>query len=91
MQYNTTSASEQEKFILSKIRMLPPDKIAEVADFVDFISQKTNDQILVQAAGKLAEKSFKEVWDNTEDDIQIRYFFEHEVLMFESCRARQKS
>jgi hypothetical protein len=91
MQYNTTSASEQEKFILSKIRMLSPDKIVEVADFVDFISQKTNDQILVQAAGKLAEKSFKEVWDNTEDDIQIRYFFEHEVLMFESCRARQKS
>ncbi|MBU1172645.1 MAG: toxin-antitoxin system, antitoxin component, Xre family protein [Proteobacteria bacterium] len=69
MQYNKTSVSEQEKFILLKIRMLPPDKIAEVADFVDFISQKISDQKLVQAAGEMAEKSFKEVWDNTEDDV----------------------
>ncbi|MCB9482352.1 MAG: hypothetical protein H6680_11115, partial [Desulfobacteraceae bacterium] len=49
MKYDTTSDNEQEKFILSKIRMLPPDKIAEVADFIDFISQKTKEQNLVHA------------------------------------------
>lgn len=69
MRHNTAPTSEQEKFILSKIRMLPPEKIAEVADFVDFISQKINDQKLVQTAGEMAEKPLREVWDNTEDDV----------------------
>ncbi|MDY0223405.1 MAG: ATP-binding cassette domain-containing protein [Desulfobacterium sp.] len=40
MHHNTSSPSEQERFILTKIRMLPPDKIAEIVNSVDFISQK---------------------------------------------------
>ena len=72
MQHDTISPSEQERLILTKIRMLPPDKVAEVADFVDFISQKDQKRQLIKAAGKMAEDSFKEVWDNSEDDAYDR-------------------
>jgi hypothetical protein len=69
MHHNTVSPSEQERLILKKIRMLPPDKIAEIADFVDFISQKDQERQLRKAAGKMAEDTFKKVWDNSEDDV----------------------
>jgi hypothetical protein len=64
--------SEQERLILTKIRMLPPEKIAEVADFVDFLSQKDQERQLRLAAGKMAEDTFKNVWDNSEDDAYDR-------------------
>jgi hypothetical protein len=72
MRHNTISPIEQERLILTKIRMLPPDKIAEVADFVDFISQKDQECQLRKTAGKMAEDTFKKVWDNTEDDVYDR-------------------
>ncbi|MFH0727110.1 MAG: toxin-antitoxin system, antitoxin component, Xre family protein [Pseudomonadota bacterium] len=72
MHHNTISGSEQERLILTKIRMLPPDKVTEVADFVDFISQKDQERHLIQAAGKMAQDAFKEVWDNSEDDVYDR-------------------
>ena len=72
MQHNTISPSEQEKFILTKIRMLPSDKVAEVVDFVNFISQKDQEQQLSQSAGKIAEDTFQKVWDNSEDDAYDR-------------------
>jgi len=72
MHYNSISFSEEERFILSKIRMLPPDKIAEVLDFVDFISQKNQERQLRKAADKIAEDAFKKVWDNAEDDVYDR-------------------
>lgn len=52
--------------LLEKIKSLPPERIAEVEDFVDFLSQR-DDRRLVQAATKLSEDSFHEVWDNEED------------------------
>jgi hypothetical protein len=72
MDHNTISPSEQERLILTKIRMLPPEKIAEVADFVDFLSQKDQERQLRLAAGKMAEDTFKNVWDNSEDDAYDR-------------------
>jgi uncharacterized protein DUF2281 len=56
----------QDKELLEKIRSLPPDKIAEVADFVDFLASK-DDRLLVEAAAKMSESSFASVWDNPED------------------------
>jgi hypothetical protein len=72
MHHNTISPSEQERFILTKIRILPPDKIAEIVDFVDFISQKDQERQLRKAAGKMVEDTFKKVWDNAEDDAYDR-------------------
>lgn len=72
MQQNITSTSDQEKIIIQKIRTLSPEKVAEVVDFVEFISQKERDRRLLKSANKLAEKAFKKVWDNTEDDVYDR-------------------
>jgi uncharacterized protein YihD (DUF1040 family) len=67
-----TPGSDQEKIIIEKIRTLSPDKVAEVVDFVEFISQKERDRRLLKAGNKLAEEAFKKVWDNTEDEVYDR-------------------
>ncbi len=72
MQQNITPTSDQEKIILQKIRTLSPDKVAEVVDFVDFISQKDRDSRLLKAGNKLAEEVFEKVWNNTEDEVYDR-------------------
>ncbi len=72
MQQNITPASDQEKIIIQKIRMLSPDKVAEVVNFVDLISKKDHDSRLLKAGNKLAEKAFEKVWENTEDDVYDR-------------------
>jgi hypothetical protein len=53
--------------LLEKICALPPEKVAEVEDFVDFLRARESDRHLVQAATKLSEEAFREVWDNAED------------------------
>ena len=72
MQQDNTITSNQESMLIQKIRSLAPDRIAEVVDFVDFLSQKDQDRQILQAANKLAENAFKEVWDNTEDEVYDR-------------------
>ena len=52
--------------LIEKIKGLPPERIAEVEDFVDFIAQR-DERRLVQAATKLSEDAFGKVWDNEED------------------------
>ena len=56
-----------EAVLLDKIRELPPDKVAEVEDFVDFLRQRSGDRKLTEAASKLSEPSFRQVWDNPDD------------------------
>jgi hypothetical protein len=57
----------QEQTLIEKIRSLPPDKQAEVEDFVDFLSERDEDQRLTRAATKLSEDAFQQVWDNEAD------------------------
>ncbi len=57
-----------ENILFEKIKVLPPQKIAEVVDFVDFLMQR-EDQKLVQSAMKLSETALNKVWDNDEDAI----------------------
>jgi hypothetical protein len=56
----------QVEDLIEKIKGLPPERIAEVEDFVDFLSQR-DDRRLVRDAIKLSEGSFRQVWDNEED------------------------
>lgn len=56
-----------EREILAKIRSLPPDKVAEVQDFVDFLSRRAFDRQLTRAATRLSEPALAEVWDNPDD------------------------
>ena len=57
----------QHKELFNKIRRLPPEKIAVIDDFVEFLSHREEMDNLVKAAGRLSEKSFQKVWDNPED------------------------
>jgi hypothetical protein len=56
----------QEEDLIEKIRALPPDKIAEVVDFVDFLANR-DDRLLVDAASKASESAFAAVWGNPDD------------------------
>ncbi|MGK7900155.1 MAG: DUF2281 domain-containing protein [Hormoscilla sp.] len=53
--------------LIEKIRSLPPEKVVEVEDFVDFLLQRYEDRPLVRAAAKLSEESLARVWDNHSD------------------------
>ena len=59
------SATEQE--LIEKIRQLPPQRLAELEDFVDFLRTRDDEQRLTQAAARASEASFAAVWDNDED------------------------
>jgi Protein of unknown function (DUF2281) len=56
-----------QRSILSKIQTLPPEKVAEVEDFIDFLRQRQDERALTQAATRLAEGAFEKVWDNPDD------------------------
>lgn len=56
-----------EQALIEKIRQLPPQRLAEVEDFVDFLRLRESDQRLTQAAAKASEASFTAVWNNDED------------------------
>ena len=56
----------REETLLEKIKGLPPERIAEVEDFVDFLAQR-DERRLTQAAAKLSEGTFGRAWDNEED------------------------
>ena len=56
--------------LVRKIRSLPPEKAAQVEDFVDFLDQR-EDRRLTQAAA-LSARAFDKVWDNPEDAVYDR-------------------
>jgi len=62
MQKRTRRASA----LVQKIHSLPPEKVAAVEDFVDFLAQR-DDRSAVRAATKLSEKAFGKVWNNPRD------------------------
>ncbi len=57
----------QERDPFEKIRALPEEKVAEVADFVDFLQHGEDDRRLVQTASRLSEDALRKVWDNADD------------------------
>jgi hypothetical protein len=61
----------QESAPIRKIRSLPLQKVAEVDDFVEFLSQR-EDRQLIRAAVKLADRAFRRVWDNRADAVYDR-------------------
>jgi hypothetical protein len=58
--------SATEQALIEKIKQLPPQKLAEVEDFVDFL-QAREERRLTRAAAKASEPAFAKVWDNDED------------------------
>ena len=56
-----------KQVLIDKIKQLPPQRVAEVEDFVDFLRTREDEQRLTRAAAKASEASFATVWDNDED------------------------
>ena len=64
--------SAPEQVLIEKIRQLPPKRLAELEDFVDFLRTREEEQRLTQAAVCASEASFAAVWDNDEDAVYDR-------------------
>jgi hypothetical protein len=56
-----------EQGLIEKIKQLPPQRLAEVEDFVDFLRTRDDGRRLTQAATRTSEASFAAVWNNDED------------------------
>jgi hypothetical protein len=57
----------REESLLAKIRGRPPERLAEVEDFVDFLYQREQERPLSQATTKSSEDAFANIWDNPDD------------------------
>ena len=55
--------------LIEKIRILPPDRLVEVEDFVDFIQLREQQPALTRAAAATSLPSFAALWNNPEDDV----------------------
>lgn len=64
--------SAPEQVLIDKIRQLPPQRLAELEDFVDFLRTREDEQRLTLAAARASEASFAMVWDNDEDAVYDR-------------------
>lgn len=59
--------TEAEQVLIEKIKQLPPQRMAEVEDFVDFLRAREDEQRFTHAAAAASEASFTAVWDNDDD------------------------
>ncbi len=55
--------------LINKIKALPPERIAEIEDFVDFIRLREQERALTRAAAAASDPTFATIWNNPEDDV----------------------
>jgi hypothetical protein len=53
--------------LIRKLKTLPPERVAEVEDFVDFLRRRDEKRALERAATRAAEPAFAKVWGNDAD------------------------
>ena len=58
---------QHEQALFEKLKRLPPERIAEVEDFVDFLQSRDDARGLTRAAMKSSEAAFGRVWDKEDD------------------------
>ncbi len=63
----TSRIPAPQRAILWKMRDLPPEKVAEVEAFVDFLHQRQEDRRLTHAASRMSEQALAKVWSNAAD------------------------
>ncbi len=54
--------------LLERIQALPPERIAEIEDFVEFIAAREQERALIRAAAGASVAAFAAVWNNPDDD-----------------------
>ena len=52
--------------LIEKLKELPPQQLAAVEDFVDFLRSREDDRNLTRAATAASASAFAQVWDNDE-------------------------
>jgi hypothetical protein len=52
-----------------KIQALPPARLMQVEDFVDFLRFREQERAQVRAAAEASTPAFASVWNNPEDDV----------------------
>lgn len=58
---------KKEDELYEKIRRLPPERVAEVEDFVDFLHLRDEARSLSHAAARVSEGAFARIWENPDD------------------------
>jgi len=53
--------------ILEKLKSLPPERVAEVEDFVDFLRARYEERSATRTATRAAEPAFGRIWENEDD------------------------
>ena len=53
--------------LIEKLQTLPPERLGEVEDFVDFIQMREQQRGLTRAAAAASAPAFAAIWDNPED------------------------
>ena len=53
--------------VVQKLQALAPNRLNEVEDFIDFLSQRDSDRQFIQAAMITSEPVLNAVWDNADD------------------------
>ena len=56
-----------EQVILEKLKSLPPERVAEVEDFVDFLRARNEERSATRDAAHAAEPAFGRLWENEDD------------------------
>jgi hypothetical protein len=62
-------AEMNAKALIDKIEALPPEQIAEIEDFVDFVRLRAKTRALRHDFAAASEPSLARVWNNQEDSI----------------------
>jgi hypothetical protein len=58
----------QADTLIEMIQALPPERIAEVEDFVAFIIAREQERALTRAFAAISAPAFAAIWNNPEDD-----------------------
>ena len=53
--------------LLEKLKALPPQRLAEVEDFIDFLGQRESERAITQAAQAISEPLLHDLWKNDTD------------------------
>ena len=53
--------------LLAKLQQLPPQRLGELEDFIDFLRIRDVDRALANAAATAAAPTFAKRWNNDED------------------------
>lgn len=56
------------EILIEKIQALPPERLSEVDDFVDFLQLREQQRTLTSMAAQVSAPAFQKVWDNPDDE-----------------------